>query len=204
MDMWNKTNYGAQVAQMEKAGLNPALMYGMGGGGGTTAGSQGGGNASSGGNAVQMHPMDMANLALIDAERKLKEAQARNLDSGSDVNTQNILESIARVGNIGADTKLKVEQKLKTLSETKLNDEKIKLEERKNEKKLTGSALIDAFTAIGLDPIGNETDMWIARGMVGAWLGKDYIKMFLDVLPAGQAKKFKGMLQQTGANTFKW
>ena len=29
-DMWLKTNYPAQVEQMKKAGLNPAIMYGMG------------------------------------------------------------------------------------------------------------------------------------------------------------------------------
>ena len=38
--MWNATNYGAQTAHLQEAGLNPALMYGAGGGGGsTTAGS---------------------------------------------------------------------------------------------------------------------------------------------------------------------
>jgi len=37
-EMWLKTNYGAQVDQLNKAGLNPALMYGMGGGGGATVG----------------------------------------------------------------------------------------------------------------------------------------------------------------------
>ena len=36
MDMWNKTNYGAQMEHLKNAGLNPALMYGMGGGGGQT------------------------------------------------------------------------------------------------------------------------------------------------------------------------
>jgi hypothetical protein len=50
-DMWDYTNYGNQIKHMEKAGLNPALMYGMSGGGGTTAGSQGGGSAQ-GGSAV--------------------------------------------------------------------------------------------------------------------------------------------------------
>lgn len=39
LEMWEKTNYGAQVEQLEKAGLNPGLIYGMGGGGGTTTGS---------------------------------------------------------------------------------------------------------------------------------------------------------------------
>ena len=184
---WLRTNYPKQIEMMKKAGLNPALMYKGAGPGGQT-GSQTGGSAS-GGQAVGMNPMDVANLSLINAERKLKEAQARNLDSGTDVNTQSILESIARTSNISADEKLKVEQKLKTISETKLNDERRKLEARKNSKNLTGSALIDGFTAIGLDPIGNETDMYIARGLVGAWLGKDYVKMFMDMLPANKVGK---------------
>ena len=80
MDMWNRTNYGAQVEHMKKAGLSPGLMYGMGGGGGTTAGSQGGGSAS-GGNAVQMHPMDMANLSLIKAQRDNIEADTKNKEA---------------------------------------------------------------------------------------------------------------------------
>jgi hypothetical protein len=80
MDMWNQTNYGAQVEHMKKAGLSPGLMYGMGGGGGTTAGSQGGGSAS-GGNAVQMHPMDMANLSLIKAQKDNIEADTKNKEA---------------------------------------------------------------------------------------------------------------------------
>lgn len=37
-EMWLKTNYQEQMRQMKMAGLNPGLMYGMGGGGGTTTG----------------------------------------------------------------------------------------------------------------------------------------------------------------------
>src|ERR1044072_4182703 len=37
--MWEATNYPAQVNQLKLAGLNPGLMYGMGGGGGTTVGN---------------------------------------------------------------------------------------------------------------------------------------------------------------------
>lgn len=39
--MWEETGYGAQMEQMKKAGLNPALMYGMGGGGAQTVGASG-------------------------------------------------------------------------------------------------------------------------------------------------------------------
>lgn len=37
MEMWERTGYKAQVEQLKKAGLNPALLYGMSGGGGQTA-----------------------------------------------------------------------------------------------------------------------------------------------------------------------
>lgn len=37
--MWDDTNYSAQIEHMEKAGINPALLYGMSGGGGVTTGS---------------------------------------------------------------------------------------------------------------------------------------------------------------------
>lgn len=46
LQMWKDTNYGAQIEQMEKAGLNPALLYGMKGGGGVTTGNPGGGGVS--------------------------------------------------------------------------------------------------------------------------------------------------------------
>ena len=47
--MWNGTNYEAQTAHLQAAGLNPALMYGAGGGGGsTTAGSGAGGGSAAG------------------------------------------------------------------------------------------------------------------------------------------------------------
>lgn len=36
MEMWHNTNYSAQMQELEKAGLNPALMYKQGGAGGTT------------------------------------------------------------------------------------------------------------------------------------------------------------------------
>lgn len=91
MDMWNKTNYGAQIGHMRDAGLNPAMMYGIGGGGGTTTGSQGGGSAT-GGSAQQWKAMDLQN-ALIGAQVKNIEADTENKKADTD--------------NKGADTILK-------------------------------------------------------------------------------------------------
>ena len=39
LDMWNATNYEAQVEHMKAAGLNPALLYSKGGAGGSTSGA---------------------------------------------------------------------------------------------------------------------------------------------------------------------
>lgn len=92
-DMWKKTNFPAQVGMMKEAGLNPAMMYGMGGAGGSTTGSQSGGSAptgsAAGGNAPQQPNMDMQNLLLgaqienIKADTGLKQANAENTGEGT-------------------------------------------------------------------------------------------------------------------------
>ena len=118
MDMWNKTNYGAQVGHMKAAGLNPALMYKGAGAGGTT-GSQGGGSASMG-NSSQGKVMDLQN-ALIGAQIGSLEAKANkdnadaNKTGGVDTDlananikgvNQNVLESVARTSKIDSEVKL--------------------------------------------------------------------------------------------------
>ncbi len=82
MQRWEDTNYSAQMEQMRKAGLNPALMYGKGGQGGSTAG-QGGGSAASGSapgpQGTSSH--SLAKDALTSSQVKLNEAQANKLDA---------------------------------------------------------------------------------------------------------------------------
>lgn len=87
LDTWEKTNYPAQVAMMQQAGLNPGLLYSKGGTGGTTGGQTGG--SATGGQAPRAMPMNIAsilemkNLAaqeeLIKAETRLKDAEARKM-----------------------------------------------------------------------------------------------------------------------------
>ena len=62
MDMWNQTNYKAQVEHMKKAGLNPGLMYGSAGQGGST--NAGSGGSAQGGQAPGERVMDMSNLLM--------------------------------------------------------------------------------------------------------------------------------------------
>jgi len=104
MDMWNKTNYGAQVEHMKNAGLNPALMYKGAGAGGTT-GSQGGGSASMG-SSQQGKVMDLQNMLVgaqikdLNAGAKKKEEEAKAIGGyqakESGARTRGIDESIKK------------------------------------------------------------------------------------------------------------
>jgi len=191
MDMWNKTNYKAQVDHMLEAGLNPALMYGSAGQGGQT-GSQGGGSAAMG-QAQQMKMMDMQNL-LIGAQIEKLEAETKNISKdtdkkGGEINklAQDVSESIARERNLSADEALKNEQKIKTIQETtnlKTMDEwnKVKqdLDELKREKKVTGSSIVDLMTQIGLDPTNNEDDKDSVRMLLGLFYGSTVAKNMMQ------------------------
>lgn len=76
-DLWQKTGYSAQRKQMEDAGLNPALMYGMGGGGGQTVGSPGGSGVSQGQTSQPNLTGQATQLGLLDAQTKNIEAQTK-------------------------------------------------------------------------------------------------------------------------------
>ena len=121
MDMWNKTNYGAQLQHMKDAGLNPALMYGMGGGGGTTAGSQGGGSAAKGSAQKQMGIeglMAAAQTELINAQKRNVDADTKNkIDQNPNIEKQG--------NNLDANTNLvkqSLDNKLEELRGQKLNN----------------------------------------------------------------------------------
>lgn len=98
MQMWKDTNYWAQVKEMQRAGVNPALMYGMSGGGGTTTGGAGGsvtgGTAPSGGGEMAammgmgiQGAMMRAQIANIEADTKKKEVDAAKT---AGVDTENV------------------------------------------------------------------------------------------------------------------
>jgi len=104
LDTWDKTNYDAQRKQMEKAGLNPGLMYGMGGSGGATTNSGSAPSVSSG-TAVNSSQNGMglqmaSQIALMKAQKEnieadtankkadipVKGAQVPNIESGTNKN----------------------------------------------------------------------------------------------------------------------
>lgn len=126
MDMWNKTNYGAQVKHMKDAGLSPGLMYGKGGAGGTTTGSQGGGSAASGGAPSRAQIgieglMAGHQMALMEAQTRDINASAENKEKGERDNlklTGNVLKEQVKklkseIGKNNAAKKLAISQKEK-------------------------------------------------------------------------------------------
>lgn len=80
--MWNETNYGAQVEQMKKAGLNPALMYSKGGPGGALGNPAGAVNAKGapiGGMEIMNMMMNKAQMELIKAQTNKTNVEANKL-----------------------------------------------------------------------------------------------------------------------------
>lgn len=86
-DMWDYTNYENQVAHLEAAGLNPALLYGQGGGGGATAaggnaiagsGQSAGGANTSSPQAIKSQIIEGAGMGI---QLGLMNAQKRNLEA---------------------------------------------------------------------------------------------------------------------------
>lgn len=98
-EMWDYTNYENQKRHLENAGLNPALLYGMGGGGGATAaGAQGMGAGIASGHETDLKMkgmglgiqsmMTMSQIALNESQAKKNNAEANKI-SGVDTNLQN-------------------------------------------------------------------------------------------------------------------
>lgn len=176
MDMWRKTNYKQQIAMMEKAGLNPALMYKSAGQGGTT-GSQTGGGAS-GGSAPQQPKLDITtilNAKLIKAQAEKLEAETNKIKG---VDTDFVK---GQLENVGADTLKKVEEtsNLKTQGQI-LGFQKDVEEERSKRAKdggtIPGDIIGNLLKVAGLDPVNNEAHKNLLLGLFGAKFVTELLK----------------------------
>ena len=177
LEMWNNTNYSAQLAHMKQAGLSPGLMYGMSGGGGATTGGGTGhaglGNAPSGGGEAIGLGLQMANIGLLKAQReniemdtKLKESEIPTAGQGIEESKarigeigQRIQESIARIGKIGQELKnLQAQEKLTGL-ESSLKELNVKYEAatQADKQQLLKTSVAHAAEALAI--IENDRDI---------------------------------------------
>lgn len=103
LDMWNKTNYEAQMKHLNAAGLNPGLLYGMSGGGATTTGSA----SAMPDQTTKSYGIDImgaAQLALIKAQARDLNASASEKESRVPVNNATVPNVQANTANTQADT----------------------------------------------------------------------------------------------------
>jgi hypothetical protein len=113
MDMWNKTNYKAQMKHIKDAGLNAGLLYGGSGAGGTTTGSQGGGSAAMAGAGLGSAP-NAPELKMMGLEAKMMEAQIANINAdtkkkGGESELIGTQQAIAEIEKLNLDDKIKAE-----------------------------------------------------------------------------------------------
>lgn len=110
MDLWNKTNYPAQVEQMNKAGLNPGLLYhGTGGGGATTniaAGNVATTQPHAASASIGMGMQMASQMALINAQTENVKADTANKLAQQNVNVANVPKINAETSNVSANTQL--------------------------------------------------------------------------------------------------
>lgn len=176
MKTWEQTNYPAQMKMLREAGLNPALLYGLGGAGGSTTGSGTGGNAPSGnaagGNAPAPQPMDLQNM-LLGSQIKLINAQRTETLAKAD---QAKAEADATRGyrKDEATSRISVNEGIITLnlSQEQLNDASTKLKQSERQTQATVRNLNIALTklndqktqeSIAKMNIDNETYNWMKR-----------------------------------------
>lgn len=135
MQIWRDTNYPAQMEQMKLAGLNPGLMYGMGGGGGVTA------NVSTG--SVSGQPAQTATRAGggegMGMSAALMAAQIRNIEA----NTQ---ETLSRIPGNEKEPALKESQTANYKAQEELT--RVDAELRKVQASVARQTIVDQMTAI--------------------------------------------------------
>lgn len=160
MELWEQTNYPAQVEQLKKAGLNPGLLYGMGGAGGATTGSVGQGQAQQ----AEYHPLDIGGIydvilkkeqkklieenqdvARAEAEAKRADAELKRVTAASKAGIETE-EARARILNLTQDVENKKAQQILTEAQTRLANMQTKIAETQS--KLDNAALKDRLEEI--------------------------------------------------------
>lgn len=126
LEMWKATNFSAQMAELKSAGLNPGLIYGMGGAGGATtnieAGNVTGQHAPTGGGEPIAMMQTMAQLGLLRAQRENIEADTANKKADIPVKAATVPKITAETASITQGIQNQKAQETLTRLETELKD----------------------------------------------------------------------------------
>jgi len=155
LEMWKDTNYGAQMEELAKAGLNPGLLYGMGGQGGMTAGSGASsvesGKAPQGGGEAQGMGLVGAQMGLLAAQTEKTKAETQNI-TGQAANQPIIGENItAQTENTRLDSEIK--QIAASVSRQTINEQMASWENliKKQEAEIKAQGLANKLNEAQLD-----------------------------------------------------
>ena len=174
LEMWKATNYSAQMEEMRKAGLNPALAYGMKGGGGVTTGSsnasapQGGVAPVGGGEAmgmmqqrIQMRLLE-AQARNIEADTKNKESQNSNIEQ--DTIGKGIANEISQMEfELGQETYDARKYAIKTETNKRLQE----LQLLQNQGIVAENTTMDRIAIVGAELIGLELRNELTKAQTG-------------------------------------
>lgn len=169
LELWDKTNYSAQMEQMRKAGLNPGLMYGMGGGGGqimnVSSGNASTGHSSSQGKISDINDiMVLQNLKLGKAQEELTKAQTEKTEAeaekieGVDTEESKVRaqEGLTRISQIVQDVlekQMSQDDRMSVInSEAQKAIEEIQL--KKNERQISDATVQDEIKKVKEEAIG--------------------------------------------------
>lgn len=118
LQMWKDTNYSAQMEELEKAGLNPGLIYGMSGGGGATASvTPGGGGGQAAG--VAQESKGGQGMGLMAGQMALLEAQKENIEA----DTRNKEAENPNIPKTGRKLEVETEQLMQGISNAKIQEQ---------------------------------------------------------------------------------
>lgn len=187
LEMWNKTNYPAQMAMLKEAGLNPALLYGMSGGGGTTAGSQTGGSAA-GGQAGMLDIGSALAAAKLGAEIENIKAQTKLTENKGMTEEQNLI--LAK-----AETDIKVQN----LDNMKAIYENLKKEGQRQglENEFLKETLKDRIAQVGIENLFKEQGIKESKARITEMV--DRIK---EMVRSNDIKEFEAKLKEKYPSLF--
>lgn len=145
------------IEQIKAKGMNPALLYGMGGAGGTTAGSPSGGSAASG-SAPQPQPMELGSAmaaATTQANIELAKSQAeKNRAEASSIRGEEGTIGASQIGKTKEETITETQRGGLVMQQAIKEAEEVSKLSREN--RIGNATEEKIIRGIGLDVIGKE------------------------------------------------